>query len=294
MRTVRPTFRPTMRSAMVASASLVTVLALASCAQEDSDEPSAAATTEDACASITTVADGSLTVGTSDPAFPPYVIKNDPTNGKGFESAVAYAVAAEMGFTEDQVEWTFAGFSQLFAPGDKDFDVALNQISITPKREQAVTFSAPYYEASNGVLVLEDSEFADSTSLAELQDAKIGVQIGTTALEQVETQIAPTQEVAVFDDTTASTQALANGQIDALITDLPTTLYLAAVEVDGGTVIGQLPGDEAADTWGLVLQKNNALVGCVDQALTALTDSGELQQITDEWMTEYNKAPVLG
>ena len=139
------------------------------------------------------------------------MIDNKPQNGKGFESAVAYAVAEEMGFTEDQVTWTFAGFSQLFAPGEKDYDFALNQISITPKREKAVTFSDPYYEAANAVLVLKDSEFADVTTLAELQDAKIGVQIGTTALEQVENQIAPTQEVAVFDDTTASTQALDNG-----------------------------------------------------------------------------------
>ena len=289
MRTVRPLLRPA-----AVAASVLAVVALSSCGQEDSDEPSAAATSEDACADITTVADGKVTVGTSDPAFPPYVIDNDPTNGKGFESAVAYAVADEMGFAEADVDWTFAGFNQLFAPGDKNFDFALNQISITPKREAAVTFSSPYYEASNGVLVLKDSEFADATTLAELQDAKIGVQIATTAIEQVETQIAPTQEVAVFDDTTASTQALANGQIDALITDLPTTLYLSAVEVDGGTVIGQLPGDEAADTWGLVLQKDNALVGCVNQALATLTESGELEQITDQWMTEYNKAPVLG
>jgi polar amino acid transport system substrate-binding protein len=289
MRTVRPLLRPA-----AVAASLLAVVALSSCAQEDSDEPSAAATSEDACADITTVANDKLTVGTSDPAFPPYVINNDPTNGKGFEAAVAYAVAEEMGFAEEEVDWTFAGFNQLFAPGDKNFDFALNQISITPKRETAVTFSSPYYEASNGVLVLKDSEFADATTLAELQDAKIGVQIATTAIEQVETQIAPTQEVDVFDDTTASTQALANGQIDALITDLPTTLYLSAVEVDGGTVIGQLPGDEAADTWGLVLEKGNPLVGCVNQALATLTESGELGQITDEWMTEYNKAPVLG
>ncbi len=166
-------------------------------------DPGATSTSEDACADITTVKDGTLTVATSDPAYPPYVIDNKPTNGKGFESATAYAVAKEMGFAEDQVEWTFADFGQLFAPGDKDFDFAINQIGITPKREQAVTFSDPYYEASNGVLVLKDSEFADVTSLAELQDAKIGVQIGTTALDEVETQIAPTQEIAVFDDTTA-------------------------------------------------------------------------------------------
>ncbi len=279
------------RTAVVLAVSAATALVLSSCAQEEST-PAATSTSADACADITTVTDGTLTVGTSDPAFPPYVIGNKPSNGKGFESAVAYAVAEQMGFTADQVKWTFAGFSQLFAPGQKDYDVALNQISITPKREKAVTFSDPYYEAANAVLVLKDSQFADATSLAELQDAKIGVQIGTTALEQVGNQIAPTQEVAVFDDTTASTQALKNGSIDAIVTDLPTTLYLAAVEVPG-VVIGQLPQDQAADTWGLVLQKDNPLVQCVNQAVDTLTESGDLLAITNKWMTEYAQAPVL-
>lgn len=283
------TVRPTLRTALVVAAS--TVLVLSSCAQEES-EPTVTDTGGDACADITTVTDGSLTVGTSDPAFPPYVIDNDPSNGKGFESAVAYAVAEEMGFSADQVEWTFAGFNKLFAPGEKDYDFALNQISITPEREEAVTFSDPYYEAANAVLVLKDSEFADATSLAEFQDAKIGVQVATTALAQVESQIAPTQDVAVFDDTTASTQALKNGEIDAIVTDLPTTLYLSAVEVPG-VVVGQMPQDEAADTWGLVLQKDNSLVSCVNQALGALAESGELESITTEWMTDYTKAPVL-
>lgn len=278
-------------SAAVIAASAAVVLVLSSCAQEDTD-PAAAPSAADACADITTVTDGTLTVGTSDPSFPPYVIDNKPENGKGFESAVAYAVADEMGFSKDQVEWTYAGFNQLFAPGEKDYDVALNQISITPKRENAVTFTDPYYEAANAVLVLKDSAFADATTLAELQDAKIGVQIGTTALEQVETQIAPTQEVAVFDDTTASTQALDNGSIDAIVTDLPTTLYLSAVEVPG-VVIGQLPQDQAADTWGFVLEKGNPLVTCANQAVDALTESGELLSIENKWMTEYTQAPVL-
>lgn len=287
MRTARSPFR----SVAVALVSVAAVAALAACAQEEA-EPSAAPTTEDACADIATVTDGTVTVGTSDPAFPPYVIDNDPTNGEGFESAVAYAVAEEMGFTADQVEWTFAGFNKLFAPGEKDYDFALNQISITPERETAVTFSDPYYEAANAILVLKNSEFADATSLAEFQDAKIGVQVATTALAQVENQIAPTQNVAVFDDTTASTQALKNGEIDALVTDLPTTLYLSAVEVPG-VVVGQMPQDEAADTWGLVLEKDNPLVGCVNQALATLEESGDLAAITEQWMTEYTEAPVL-
>lgn len=287
------TARPSARAAIAAAATLVAVASLAACAQQESLPTPAASAGADACADITTVTDGSLTVATSNPAFPPYVIKNDPTNGNGFESATAYAVAEQMGFGADQVEWTFAPFNKLFAPGDKDYDIALNQIGITPNRERAVTFSEPYYEAANGVLVLSDSSFASATTMSELQDAKIGVQINTTAQSQVESAIAPTQGLAVYDDSVAATQALKNGQIDAFVTDLPTTLYLAAVAVSG-TVIGQLPQDAAADTWGMVLQKDNALVGCVNQALAEVKSSGDLEQITTQWMTEYTDAPVLG
>jgi polar amino acid transport system substrate-binding protein len=198
-----------------------------------------------------------------------------------------------MGFEADAIEWTFAPFGKLFAPGDKDFDFAINQIGISPGRERAVTFSQPYYEAANAVLVLKDSNFASATSLADLADAKIGVQSGTTGQTQVETVIQPTQDLAVYPNSVNATQALTNGQIDAFVTDLPTTIYLANVEIPG-VVVGQLPGDEAADTWGLVLEKDNPLVTCVDQALQATKDSGELQTITDKWMTEYNDAPVLG
>ncbi|MEO8330588.1 MAG: transporter substrate-binding domain-containing protein, partial [Candidatus Nanopelagicales bacterium] len=166
-------------------------------------------------------------------------------------------------------------------------------IGITSERERAVTFSVPYYEAANAALVLKDSSFASATTLADLQDAKIGVQSATTAQAQVEAEIAPTQDVAVFPSTTNAAQALKNGQIDAFVTDLPTTLYLATVQLPG-VVIGQLPGDEAADRWGLVLEKNNPLVGCVNEAIASLQQSQELQQITDQWMTEFAGAPVLG
>lgn len=288
------TARPTRRALLITASAVAMVVSLAACAQEDSNPAPAASTGGDACADVTTVTDGTLTVATSNPAFPPYVIKNDPTNGKGFESATAYAVADQMGFSSDQVKWTFAPFNKLFAPGDKDYDFAINQISITPKRAEAVTFSDPYYEAANAALTLKDSSFAGATTVAELQDAKIGVQASTTAQTQVESQIQPTQSLAVFPDSSKATQALTNGQIDVFVTDLPTTLYLAAVEVDGGTVIGQLPGDEVADSWGLVLQKNNPLVSCVNQAVTFLQESDELLNITNKWMNEYTDAPVLG
>ncbi|MEO8329494.1 MAG: ABC transporter substrate-binding protein, partial [Candidatus Nanopelagicales bacterium] len=268
---------PVVRAVAGAVIALVALGSLAACAQEGSDA-APVVTGANACEDITTSKDGVLTVGTSNPAFPPYVLKNDPTNGKGFESAVAYSVAGEMGFDNANVEWTYAPFNKLFAPGDKDYDFAINQIGITSERERAATFSVPYYEAANAALVLEDSPFASATTLADLQDAKIGVQSATTAQAQVEAAIAPTQDVAVFPSTTNAAQALKNGQIDAFVTDLPTTIYLATVQLPG-VVVGQLPGDEAADRWGLVLEKNNPLVGCVNEAIASLTQSQELQQI---------------
>jgi len=282
--------RSTRTLALVAAA-LVGVTALSACAQQKSPT-SSSQTSANACESVSTVKSGILTVATSNPAYPPYVINNDPSNGKGFESATAYAVAQAMGFSKDKVQWTFAPFNKLFAPGNKNYDFALNQVSITPSRERAVTFSDPYYQAPNGVLVLKNSKYATATTLAELKDAKIGVQGSTTAQTQVESAIQPTQQLAVYPDTNAATQALKNGQIDVLITDLPTTLYLSAVEVPG-KVIGQLPLDQAADTWGMVLQKDNPLVSCVNQALKQITTDGTLQQITTKWMSEYTKAPVL-
>ncbi|MFZ0323424.1 MAG: ABC transporter substrate-binding protein, partial [Actinomycetes bacterium] len=205
----------------------------------------------------------------------------------------AYAVAEAMGFSSDQVEWTFSPFGKLFAPGDKNYDFALNQISITPARQRAVTFSDPYYEAANAVLVLKDSPYASATTLAELQDAKIGVQAATTAQLQVEADIQPTQDLAVYPSSSNASQALKNGQIDAFITDLPTAIYLALPFNVDGTVVGQLPKQQSADTWGLVLQKDNPIVGCVNQALAKITADGTLEAITTKWMTDYTKAPVL-
>lgn len=283
-----------LRASTLVAYTVIGVIALAACGQEGTPPAgsSTSSTNGDSCSDISTVKPDTLTVATSNPAFPPYVLNNDPTNGKGFESATAYALASAMGFDASQVAWTFAPFAKLFAPGQKDFDFALNQISITAARQKAVTFSEPYYEAENAVLVLKDSQYANATSVADFKDAKIGVQSATTAQTQVESVIAPSQPLAVFPDTNNATRALKNGQIDALITDLPTTLYLAAVAVPG-TVVGQLPLQESADTWGLVLQKDNPLVSCVNQALTQLKDDGTLQRITTRWMTDYAKAPVL-
>ncbi|MDH4352569.1 MAG: ABC transporter substrate-binding protein [Actinomycetota bacterium] len=282
------------RAVAVAASALLSVTALAACAQETTT-PSPQATGVDACApeNLTLKNPGVLTVGTSKPAFPPYVIDDDPTNGEGLESALAYAVAEQLGFSTDQVQWTFAPFAKLFQPGDKDYDFALNQISISPKRAQQVDFSTPYYSAPQAILALKANGVADATTIADLQGAKIGVQTGTTSLDFVEAVIQPTQDVAVFQDTNAAKQAINNGQIDAFVTDLPTALYITAVQIPKSTVVGQFESQTEADQWGLVVQKGSALTACVNEALAALTESGQLQDITNQWMADYTEAPVI-
>ncbi len=273
-------------------------LAVGACG-EDEEEPSGGAAAEStpeasACdkASLETVNDGVLTVGTDKPAFPPYFVDDDPANGKGFESAVAYAIARELGFEDSEVEWTVVPFNASYRPGPKDFDFDVNQISITPARAKRVDFSEPYYTAPQAVIATKDSPAAGATTLAELQDVSIGVQIGTTSLDAVSASIQPSEQPKVFDDSNAVVTALKQGQVDAAVVDLPTALFLTAVQIPGGTVVGQFeaPG---GDEWGALLEMDSPLTSCVSEAITTLRDSGELESITQEWMSESADAPVL-
>jgi polar amino acid transport system substrate-binding protein len=235
---------------------------------------------------------GVLTVGTDKPAYPPYFEDNDPTNGEGFESAVAYAIAKQLGYPPAKVEWTIEPFNSSYAPGPKSFDFDVNQISITPPREKAVDFSAPYYTANQAVVALKDSDAAKATSLSELQDAKLGVQIATTSLEAAEAEIEPSSKPEVFNSSNDVVTALKNEQIDAVVVDLPTALYLTAVQVPQATVVGQFsaPG---GDQWGALLEKESPLTGCVTEAVEKLKSSGELEKITQRWMSQAAGAPEL-
>jgi polar amino acid transport system substrate-binding protein len=226
---------------------------------------------------------GQLTVGTDKPAFPPYFIDDDPTNGKGFESAVAYAIAEQLGFDKSEVEWTVVPFNASFKPGPKDFDFDVNQISITEPRKRAVDFSEPYFESPQAVIAQKSSPAADATSLAALKDTQMGVQIGTTSLDAVSASIQPSKQPKVFDDSNAVVTALKQGQVEAAVVDLPTALFLTAVEIPSAKVVGQFsaPG---GDTWGALLEKDSPLTPCVNEAITKLRESGELQRITEQWM----------
>jgi polar amino acid transport system substrate-binding protein len=235
---------------------------------------------------------GQLTVATDSPAFPPYFIDDDPTNGRGFESAVAYAIAEKLGFREDQVEWVVEPFNSSYAPGPKDFDFDVNQISITPKREEAVDFSAPYYEAEQAIVVLKGSEYEDAGSLDDFSDGTVGVQIGTTSQEAVEAEIAPETEPRVFDTSNDVVTALKQEQVDAVVVDVPTAFFLTAVQVPDGVTVGQFPAP-GGDQWGALLEKGSPLTACVSAAIEDLRSSGELAEIEERWMSEVTKAPVL-
>jgi polar amino acid transport system substrate-binding protein len=277
-------------------ASVAALALLAGCGgDDDSDDGSDTASVSlDDCTpdQLETVTNGQLTVATDSPAFPPYFEDDDPTNGQGFESAVAYAIADQLGFAEADVEWVVEPFNSSYAPGPKDFDFDVNQISITPKRAEQVDFSAPYYTANQAVVAAKGSEAADATSLADLQDATIGVQIGTTSLDAVNETIQPSTDPQVFDNSNDVVSALKQGQVDAVVVDLPTALYLTAVQVPSGVVVGQFeaPG---GDEWGALLEKDSALTGCVSAAIEELRSSGELESIEQEWMSEAAGAPAL-
>jgi polar amino acid transport system substrate-binding protein len=275
----------------------VAALAIAACGDDDEDDGGAPAQTSaqaDRCSKeeLALVNPGQLTVGTDKPAFPPYFVDDDPTNGEGFESAVAYAVADELGFAESEVEWTVVPFNSSYAPGPKDFDFDINQISITPKREQVVDFSEPYYVAAQAVVVGKDSDLGEVGSLADLQDATIGVQIGTTSLDAVENVIQPSGDPKVFNDSNDVVTALKQNQVDAVVVDVPTAFFITATQAPGAKVAGQFeaPG---GDRFGLLLEKDSELTPCVNEAVRALESSGELQQITDRWMSEATDAPEL-
>lgn len=288
--------RITTRLAVLAAAG---ALALAGCTSSD-DTPSTPDTTGDATTSeetapagLTTVTEGKLTIGTSDPAYEPWVVDNDPSSGQGYESAVAYAVAAELGFAPEDVEWVAASFDQIIAPGVKNYDFAINQVSITEERKANIAFSSSYYDATQAVVTIEGSGAEGVTDIAGLKDLKIGAMVGTTSAAVVEAAVEPTHGVALFNDNDQAKQALASGLVDVVVFDLPTALYVTAVELEGGTFIGQLPAGENPDQFGLVLDLESPIIDEVTAAVDALRADGTLAELEAEWLTDTAGVPVL-
>ncbi len=276
------------------------MLILAGCGDDDSggstdgSGTTAAAVSLDECTpdSLETLSSGTLTVATDSPAFPPYFEDDDPSNGQGYESAVAYAIADKLGYAEGDVKWVVEPFNSSYRPGPKDFDFDVNQISITPKRAQAVDFSSPYYTADQALVALKGSGFENATSLADFADASIGVQIGTTSLEAVEATIQPSSEPRVFDTSNDVVSALKQGQVDAIVVDVPTAFFLTAVQVPKGEIVGQFPAP-GGDEWGALLAKDSPLTACVSAAVDELESTGELEELNQRWIKDVAQAPVL-
>jgi polar amino acid transport system substrate-binding protein len=244
------------------------------------------------CAAGKTISGGVLTIATGEPAFPPYVIDDAPESGQGFEAAVAMAVAKEMGFEGDAVKWTRTAFDAAISPGPKEFDFNLQQFTITDERKQAVDFSEGYYTAPQAIFGLAGSAAASATTIADLQGLKIGVASGTTSVTYVEETINPTAEPFIFPDNAAAKAALESNQIDAIVSDLPTALYITVAEIEGTAVYGQIEGS-GTEEFGMLLAKDNPLTECVNLALAAVKESGDLDTITTVWMSEFTEAPVI-
>ena len=301
-----------MRKLITLALVLALSLVAAGCGSDDDEDAagtSAAATTTDAasdCAkeSLELVSDGTLTIGTDNPAFPPWFEGgspegsdweiNDPATGEGFESAVAYAVAEELGFTDDEVEWVVVPFNNSFRPGDKDFDLDINQISVTDERDRAVDFSDSYYEVNQALVALQDTPITEASSVEELAEYQLGAQVGTTSLAYIEDNIQPEAEPRVYDTSNDVVAALNGSQIDGIVVDLPTAFFLVgAEEVKNGTVVGQFPSTGGQEHFGMLFEEGNPLRDCVNEALATLTEDGTLEEIQQQWLSENTSAPVL-
>ncbi len=273
------------------------VVALGACApQEEAEDKTGEVAAADECAveDLPLKNNGVLTIGTDSPAYEPWFVNNEPSNGKGFESAVAYAVAEELGFAEDQVEWIKVGFNSLFKPGPTAFDFDINQNSITPERDKAVDFSEGYYSAAQAVITLKDSPAADATSLEELAEFKLGAQTGTTSLTAIREVLQPEQEPLVFDDTNVAKQQMANGQVDAILADLPTAFYISDVEIPNSELIGQFQVEGGAtEEFGMLFEQGSELLPCVNRALQTLKDDGTLAEIEEQWLSDVVSVPEL-
>jgi polar amino acid transport system substrate-binding protein len=282
-------------TALAAAALLFTSACAAASDSSDGTSTAKGATTLSDCkpASLPLVTSGTLTVATDDPAYDPWFSDSLPSNGKGFESAVAYAVADKLGFPKGKVTWVKQGFNQAIQPGKKKFDFDINQFSISKSRAKAVDFSSGYYTVSQAIITLKSSKFAGATSLADLKDAKLGAQIATTSLDAID-QIDPKTKPLVYDDTSKAGQALANKQVDAIVADLPTAYYLTAAEIDDSKIVGEFKQTGGTpEQFGLLLGKGSGLTSCASAAVDALAKDGTLQKLQDQWLTQATSVPEL-
>ncbi|MDA9865249.1 ABC transporter substrate-binding protein [bacterium] len=255
-----------------------------------------AAMAQNDCANGLTLADGKLTIATGNPAYYPWVMDDAPESKQGFEAAVAYAVASEMGFSDDQVVWVRSSFDQAIQPGAKDFDLNMQQFSITEERDEIVDFSQPYYTAAMAVVTRQPVvDGGASADLASLKGLIWGADANTTAMPMLAEAIGPDKEPLLYGDNADVIEAMKANQIDAALFDLPTALYTAGVLMDDGVVLGQFPPDrsQSPDQFGILLEEGNPLKDCVDTALDTITSNGALAAIEAEWLSSTTGVPVI-
>lgn len=273
------------RSGLAVTGALAGLIALSACTSGGS----APGATDEAASD--TVTAGKLTIATGEPAYEPWVLGNDPASGKGFESAVAYAVADELGYAKGDVVWVRSTFDSAIAPGPKDWDINIQQFSANDERRKAVDFSSPYYVASQAVVAEKSSPAAKATTLDALKKVKLGTMTGTTSYTVAEKALGG--DIQLFNNLTDATQALMNGQIDGLIADLPTAFYISGAELKDGTVVGQFADTTGGDELSLVLPKGSKLTDKVTKAVDTLRDNGTLAEITTEWLSSEVDVPVF-
>ncbi len=272
---------------------LIAALVLTACSSSEDNSASSESTT---CSpeSLATVEAGVLTIATGEPAYEPWVLNDAPESGEGFEAAVAYAVAEQLGYDKSAVKWIRTTFDGAIAPGPKNFDFNIQQYSITEERAKVVDFSSAYYKSNQSIVSFKGSKIEGVTSIADLKakNPKLGAAVASTSLDAIENQLGLKPQV--FNDNAAAVAALKNGQIDGLVVDLPTAFYLSAVEVPNGIIVGQLENSAANDAGaGLLLAKDSPITSCVTKAVDAIRDNGTLAAITDKWLAASAGAPVL-
>ncbi|MCX5268948.1 ABC transporter substrate-binding protein [Streptomyces sp. NBC_00199] len=282
----------------VAGATVALLATAVGCAPQPEEKaaPAASGSRANTCAKggLATETPGKLTIATDEPAYEPWFKDDKPTNGEGFESAVAYAVAGQLGYGKNAVVWQSVPFNKAFAPGEKTFDFDINQVSISDERKKAVDFSSGYYDVRQAVVALKGSKAAGVTGVAGLRGLKLGAQVGTTSLDYIDDVVKPTRQAAVYAKNDQAKSALKNGQVDAIVVDLPTAFYITAAEVTDAEIVGQFENRGGApEQFGLVLDKGSALTGCVSGAVDALRKDGTLARIEQQWLSDAVDAPVL-
>ncbi|MFE5916151.1 ABC transporter substrate-binding protein [Streptomyces sp. NPDC002285] len=284
------------RAAVVATTALLaTALGCAPQPEEKAaGTPSGSAGNTCAKGELATKTSGKLTIATDEPAYEPWFKDDKPASGEGFESAVAYAVAEQLGYDKSAVVWQSVPFNKAFAPGEKTFDFDINQVSISDERKKAVDFSSGYYDVRQAVIALKGTKAAEAKSVADLKGLKLGAQVGTTSLGYIDDVVKPTRQAAAYAKNDQAKSALKNGQVDAVVVDLPTAFYITAAEVTDATIVGQFENQGGTpEQFGLVLDKGSALTACVSDAVEKLREDGTLGKLEQQWLSDAVDAPVL-